>query len=312
MKTEAVVIQEPQKIHLRELSLDAMGADDVTVEIEYSGISTGTEKLIWSGKMPHFPGMGYPLVPGYESVGRVTHRGENTTLAIGQQVFVPGANCYGEVKGLFGGASSHVVVPQARLTPITEDLGMQGTLLALAATAYHVTQGQEDQQPDLIIGHGVVGRLLARIAVAKGKTPIVWETNPIRMQGALGYQVVNPQDDDRHDYGVICDASGDVSLINSLVTRIKKQGEIVLAGFYDQPISFMFAPAFMREMKMRIAAQWLPTDLQEVHALIQSKQLSLDGLITHTSFAKDAQNAYTTAFTEMQCLKMILNWRHQS
>ena len=157
-----------------------------------------------------------------------------------------------------------------------------------------------------------MGRLLARIAVAKGKTPIVWETNPIRMHGALGYQVANPQDDDRHDYGLICDASGDVSLINSLVTRIKKQGEIVLAGFYDQPISFMFAPAFMREMKMRIAAQWLPTDLQEVYALIQSKQLSLDGLITHTSFAKDAQNAYTTAFTEMQCLKMILNWRHQS
>lgn len=312
MKTEAVVIQEPQKIHLRELSLDAMGADDVTVEMEYSGISTGTEKLIWSGKMPHFPGMGYPLVPGYESVGRVTHRGENTTLAIGQQVFVPGANCYGEVKGLFGGASSHVVVPQVRLTPIDEELGMQGTLLALAATAYHVTQGREDQQPDLIIGHGVVGRLLARIAVAKGKTPIVWEINPIRMQGALGYQVVNPQDDDRHDYGVICDASGDVGLINTLVTRIRKQGEIVLAGFYDQPISFMFAPAFMREMKMRIAAQWLPTDLQEVHALIQSKQLSLDGLITHTSFAKDADKAYTTAFTEMQCLKMILNWRHQA
>ena len=46
-------------------------ADDVVVDIEYSGISTGTERLLWTGRMPAFPGMGYPLVPGYESVGRV-------------------------------------------------------------------------------------------------------------------------------------------------------------------------------------------------------------------------------------------------
>ena len=41
------------------------------MDIEWSGISTGTEKLLWSGRMPPFPGMGYPLVPGYESVGRI-------------------------------------------------------------------------------------------------------------------------------------------------------------------------------------------------------------------------------------------------
>ena len=309
MQANAITINQPKEVALRSLRIDDMGLEDVVVEMEYSGISTGTEKLIWSGAMPQFPGMGYPLVPGYESVGRISQVGEKVGLQEGQRVFVPGAKCYGEVKGLFGGASSHVVIPHQRLTVLDEDFGKEAILLALAATAYHVTEGKPEAQPDLIIGHGVVGRVLARIAIAKGKTPIVWETNPIRMTGATGYQVVNPKDDDYHQYGVICDASGDASLINQLITRLRPQGEIVLAGFYDQAISYMFAPAFMREMRMRIAAQWQPKDIQDVYQLIRSKQLALDGLITHNSNPQDADSAYHTAFNDMQCLKMTLDWR---
>jgi 3-hydroxyethyl bacteriochlorophyllide a dehydrogenase len=168
VEAQAIVINQPKQVSLKKLQIEDLGMDDVAVEMEYSGISTGTEKLIWSGLMPQFPGMGYPLVPGYESVGHITHVGENAKLKVGQRVFVPVAKCYGEVKGLFGGASSHVVIPAQRVTHLDEDDGAQSILLALAATAYHVTEGREQAQPDLIIGHGVVGRLLARIAVAKG------------------------------------------------------------------------------------------------------------------------------------------------
>jgi 2-desacetyl-2-hydroxyethyl bacteriochlorophyllide A dehydrogenase len=45
--------------------------------------------------MPHFPGMGYPLVPGYESVGVVIEAGADCRAALGETVFVPGARCYG-------------------------------------------------------------------------------------------------------------------------------------------------------------------------------------------------------------------------
>jgi 3-hydroxyethyl bacteriochlorophyllide a dehydrogenase len=40
------------------------------------------------------------------------------------------------------------------------------------------------------------------------------------------------------------------------VSRLAPGGEIVLAGFYDEPLSFTFPPAFMREARFRIAAQW--------------------------------------------------------
>ena len=86
---------------------------DVVVDVSWSGISTGTERLLWTGTMPPFPGMGYPLVPGYEFVGRVAQAGAQSGQREGDLVFVPGAKCFGPVRGLFGGAASRLVVPGA-------------------------------------------------------------------------------------------------------------------------------------------------------------------------------------------------------
>ena len=149
----AVVLQQPEQIALRELKLDAAGAEDVVVDMEWSGISTGTERLLWSGRMPAFPGMGYPLVPGYEGVGRVSAVGEDAGLKPGQRVFVPGARCYGEVRGLFGSAAARVVVPEARVVAVSEQLGERAILLALAATALHALDtGREGPHPGLAGG----------------------------------------------------------------------------------------------------------------------------------------------------------------
>lgn len=309
MKSLAVVFQQPGDLALTRLDLAAATQDDVVVDIEWSGISTGTERLLWSGRMPAFPGMGYPLVPGYESVGRVVQAGVRSGLQTGDRVFVPGATCYGEVRGLFGGAASRIVLPGARALAIGDSLGETGALLALAATAYHVAGGLLDAQPELIVGHGVLGRLLARLAVAAGASPVVWETNPTRRLGADGYTVVDPADDSRRNYRRICDVSGDAALLDTLIARLAPGGEVVLAGFYDTPLSFLFAPAFMREARIRVAAQWQPADLVAVRDLARSGALSLDGLITHRAEALHADAAYRTAFGDTDCLKMTLDWR---
>ena len=295
---------------MSRLELAAPGADDVVVDVEYSGISTGTERLLWSGRMPHFPGMGYPLVPGYESVGRVTAAGAHAGGRVGDWVFVPGARCFGNIRGLFGGAASRLVVPGARATSIDESLGADGVLLALAATAYHAIAVLNGRQPDLIVGHGVLGRLVARIATLQGGAPVVWERNAARRAiDDPGYRVIHPDQDERRDYRAICDVSGDSSLLDTLIARLARGGEIVLAGFYDQPLSFVFPPAFMREASIRVAAEWRPADLESVQSLVAAQHLSLAGLITHRLEARQAAAAYEQAFSDSTCLKMILDWR---
>jgi bacteriochlorophyllide a dehydrogenase len=109
MQTLAVVMDAPESLSLQQLELCALGEGDVLIEIEFSGISTGTERLLWTGRMPPFPGMGYPLVPGYESVGRIVDAGADARVRMGERVFVPGASCYKDARGLFGGAARRVM-----------------------------------------------------------------------------------------------------------------------------------------------------------------------------------------------------------
>jgi 3-hydroxyethyl bacteriochlorophyllide a dehydrogenase len=309
MQSTAIVFQQPKSLALTGLSLPEMGAADVKVEVEFSGISTGTERLLWDGTMPAFPGMGYPLVPGYETVGRVVDAGDQATLKVGTRVYIPGSQCFQEAKNLFGGSASKLVVPSARALPIQESLAERGVLFALAATAYHAHSAPGTKQPDLIVGHGVLGRMIARLAVLAGGHPVVWDTNPARRSGAVGYEVIDPSTDTRKNYKCICDVSGVSSLLDELIGRLAPGGEVVLAGFYDTSLSFVFPPAFMREARIRVAAQWSPPDLAAVIALAGDGLLSLDGLITHRQDATQADAAYRTAFGDADCLKMVLDWR---
>ncbi|MBV8970669.1 MAG: chlorophyll synthesis pathway protein BchC [Sphingomonadaceae bacterium] len=305
METTAVVLEVPERLSLRRLGLRPLADGDVVVRVDHSGISTGTERMLYRGTMPAFPGMGYPLVPGYESVGRVIDAGAGAEAMVGATVFVPGASCYTDARGLFGGAARTVILPAARAFAIDPALGADAPLLALAATAHHALAGQ--RAPDLIVGHGVLGRLLARLTIALGNpAPVVWETDRARADGARGYAVTDAASDDRRDYGVIVDVSG-TDLLDTLIPRLARQGEIVLAGFYDR-LGFAFPPAFMREATIRIAAEFRPADLAAVAAVTTRIRDLLTELVTHRTRAEAANDAYATAFGDPACLKMVLDW----
>jgi len=218
-------------------------------------------------------------VPGYETVSTVVRTGESPDIRVGDTVFVPGSYSFKGVRNIFGGAGSRLVVPHERVVRVAPALGPKAVLLACIALA--------------------LGML----------APTVWETQTLRREGAAGYTVIHPDEDSRTDYTAIFDVSGDGSLLNVLISRLAPGGEVVLAGFYKHDLSFAFAPAFMREAQIRVAAQWKKHDLLAVAALVESGTLSLDGLITHTRGPGRAREAYGVAFGDPQCLKMMLDWR---
>ena len=312
MITKAVVMSEPGSLSIQPVDLKSPSKEDVVIKINYSGISTGTEKLFYNGKMPQFPGMGYPLVPGYESTGEVVQAPKDSNLKIGDMVFVPGADCYsGSVKSLFGGSAQMIISSPNRLIKIDSTMGCNGALFALAATARHAIAGFGNKMPDVIVGHGVLGRLLARLVILAGeKPPIVWEKNILRHSGATDYEVVLPEYDERSDYDCIFDVSGDSEILDSLIGRVRKGGEVVLAGFYPERLGFGFAQAFLKEVSLRVSAEFTPEDVATTKLLIEDGSLSFDGLISNVSSAKEANKAYNIAFNNAECLKMVLDWRN--
>lgn len=306
LKSDAVVFLGNQQAELARLTLKDLEESELVVDIDWSGISTGTERLLWSGHMPAFPGLDYPLVPGYEAVGRVAFADGHPEL-IGEHVFVPGANCYQNAAGLFGATSSRIVIPEARAVRLGREAEQSDVLLALAATAHHALA--QSDLPQLIIGHGVLGRLIARLVIALGgAAPTVWETNPQRIDSD-GYTVLHPDEDENRAYSQICDVSGNVSAIDTAIAHAAKGAEIVLAGFYAERVSFEFPAAFMREIGFKIAAEWSSEDMDAVLTLRRRGLLSLDGLVTHIEAPRNAERAYQTAFSNADCLKMVLDWR---
>ena len=310
-RSTAVVFEQPRKMALRQVQLPEPHSTDCLIEVRWTGISTGTERLLWDGSMPPFPGLAYPLVPGYESVGTVVEPGKATALETGQRVFVPGSRGFTDVHGLFGGAAQSLVVPADRLVSLPSEMESTGVLLALAATACHALGRMEDLgPPELIIGHGALGRLLVRISETRYQmTPVVWETAPERREGNHNYTVIDPKEDDRRDYRRVCDVSGASLIIDQAVHHLAKGATVLLAGFYAAPIQFNFPAAFMREVDLRISAEWQSEDMQTALDLISVGDLSLSGIITHDQPYDSAETAYQKAFSDPRCLKMVLDWR---
>ena len=140
---QAIVIEAPRQLAVRSLELKPFEVADVEVEVSFSGISTGTERLLWDGTMPPFPGLGYPLVPGCETVGRVVRVGDAAGAAgtadcqLGDHVFIPGSYSFQGVRNIFGGAGSRLIVQHDRVVKVQPELGPKAVLLALAVTGYH-------------------------------------------------------------------------------------------------------------------------------------------------------------------------------
>ncbi|MEO0410352.1 MAG: chlorophyll synthesis pathway protein BchC [Pseudomonadota bacterium] len=309
MYANAVIFEKPGKLSIEQVELIDPGEDDLVVDVEWSGISTGTEKLLWTGDMPPFPGLEYPLVPGYETVGTVVDAAEANADRIGERVYVPGSIGYKNVRGLFGGSASTIIVPAEKALNVDRALGRDAVLLALAGTAHHALGSKGARLPQLIVGHGILGRLLARLTIALGGAePVVWDIDPGRRAGDHGYKVIDPADDAGSTYSHIYDVSGAASILDQLVSHLRPAGEVVLAGFYAGRVDFSFPPAFMKEARFRVAAEWQSADMVAVRRLLERGRLSFDGLVTHEAKSSDAAQAYEQAFTDSTCLKMVLNW----
>ena len=224
---------------------------------------------------------------------RWSRPGPTPGFRVGEQVFVPGANCFtGDVHGPV----------RRRLAPSGDQgragradrrrrLAPKGALLALAATARHALAGFDTALPDLIVGHGTLGRLLARLTVAAGApAPTVWEIDPARARRRRRLRRSSPPKTIRAATTARSTTPrARRACSTSWSCRIAKGGEIVLAGFYTEPVAFAFPPAFMKEARIRIAAEWAPDDLVATRALIESGALSLAGLITHRRPAAEAR-----------------------
>jgi 3-hydroxyethyl bacteriochlorophyllide a dehydrogenase len=225
MHTHAIVIPEPNRVELREVELTAPGPDDLVVQTVYTSISAGTERMLLAGRLPH-PMLSFPIVPGYETVGRVVGRGANVPAELeGQLVYVGGARCFVGVNPAWGGQAATLIADHRRVVPLGAIDPRHGVLLALAATALHgvdllateITENteisaitnaatsSETSVPSvankllvgkraLVLGQGPVGQIAARLLRRQGAWVAVTDREVSRLERAVADLKIGPDD----------------------------------------------------------------------------------------------------------------------
>jgi len=312
MHTQAVVIPEPGKVQLQDVTLNDPGPDDVIIETAYTSISAGTERMLLAGQMPH-PMLALPVVPGYETVGRVVEVGANVDATMRDQwVYVGGALCYDGVNAAWGGQSARLFTNATRVVPLDNVDPRQGVLLALAATALHGVDVMGDQARVLIIGQGPVGQLAARIAKNRGAEVIVADRSASRLSYAIGDQIINVDETPLTDVidepvNAIIEASGSMSALTGALPKLANGGTILLLGYY-QTLDLPYMPLFLKEARLLTAKEWAPGDLNRCRDLIASGDLDVASLLTHDFPITEVASAYEIALNDTDCLKLVLDW----
>lgn len=102
---KAIVMERPREVALRDVKLTEPRENAVIAQTEFSAISTGTDMKTYLGLQPAET-VYYPLVPGYENIGRVIEvRDPNSTFKVGDRVAINECRKFGDVCGAWGGGT---------------------------------------------------------------------------------------------------------------------------------------------------------------------------------------------------------------
>jgi 3-hydroxyethyl bacteriochlorophyllide a dehydrogenase len=325
--SKAVVIPRRNAIELNTVQLvcpkDRHLEDNVLIRTAYTSISAGTERMLLDGRMPH-PALSFPLIPGYETVGRVVEVGDQAPQdLLGQWVYVGGARCFSGVNAAWGGQSEYLYAEAERVVPLNNVEPDVGVLLALGATSMHGVNLAEVKQGDhvLILGQGIVGQLAARLArlLGAGRITVV-DRIAVRLAVSQADRIINVGEEaleeamggDKID--VLIEATGSMDALSSALPLLAEHGRVVLLGYYDH-IDVPYAPLFMREAHILVAREWEhgPTgDLPHMRDLLASGELKVKDLLTHRVPVERIQAAYRLALEDPSCLKVVVEWPDDS
>lgn len=239
---------------IREEALGAPGAGEVLVETRYSGISRGTEALVFAGRVPSgehermraphqagaFP---FPVKYGYQSVGRVV---AGAPALVGRAVFCLYPH------------QSHYVVPAGDVTALPD--GVPLARAVLAGNLETAVNGLWDAELRLgdrvaVVGGGVVGCLVAHLAArVPGCEVELVDVRPerARVAAALGVAFASPEQA-RPDADVVLHASGAPAGLATAVALAGQEATVVEMSWYgDRPVELALGgPFHSRRLTLR-------------------------------------------------------------
>jgi len=232
----------PRSVEIWELPTPRPAAGEVLVRTLSSGISGGTERLVYRGEIPAdlalddtIDALGgtfaYPFAYGYASVGEV--------VGSGQRVFA-----FHPHQDVFT-AQTDELVPLPALDPAA------ATLFPLVETALQVTldAGSGYRDRVVVLGAGVLGLLTGLLLQRAGWRPLIAE--PLQWRRAIadsvGVPAAAPAELPRAEVPLVIDASGNPDAPAMALDLLAHEGTLLIASWFGtKPVVLPLGGAFHR------------------------------------------------------------------
>ena len=286
---KAVVFSGVKDVHVEEFDVPTPEGEDVLVKIDACAICTWEQRVYTGVKKVE-----YPFVGGHEMVGKIMAMGPkvNTNewhigdrVAIG--VMLPCGQCYqcktgneqncehfnhsSPIKGLpyigMGGLCSHYVANQRNLFKFDNISSEEATITEPISCVSRSVKTADIRLGDVVvvIGCGIMGLLHVTLAVNRGATVIVSDTNEERTALALKLGAkyrVNPVKENlvekvkEYTGGikaqVVFDTTPIAAVVKDAMACLANNGRLVLYSSFYPDVPIEFSPDWLHKSAVKI------------------------------------------------------------
>lgn len=326
-----MVATAPWTVEFQEVVIPDPSEDDVVIEVTHSWISNGTEGSFVrgeriSGDTPWVEGnpQPFPIVTGYQKVGRVEWVGADVTgLAKGDIVFATTS----KIKGMHfsqGGHVSPAVTPWQEVWKVPPGLDPESvSCLVLAQVGYNCGTAAPVNPGDraVVVGDGLVGHWSAQTLKHRGASVMIVGKYDERLAcyspGADDRRVNINRDDfstalsqwSPDGINVLIDTVGSVAFMESAYPSMKRFGHLVSAGFHGNRGLIDIQRMRLRELSLQAPSGWTRDRMNRTLELLAAGALSTSHLITHRFPVNHAADAFDLILSRREhALGVVLIW----
>lgn len=330
MKTKQIVFTKPYTAELLEVECLSPKENEVTVALEYSAISAGTEKANFIGVVSEAGPAPFPRTVGYSAVGKITAVGDGVNdLRVGDRVVV-----------YWGVHQANITVSRNNVIKVPDEISSKEAALvfisAFPLAAIRKTR-LEIGESALVMGLGILGIFAVQQLRAAGAYPII-AADPVKERRELALKMgadfaLDPTKEgfakeamDLSDGGVnVCiEVTGLGAGLIGALDCMKKMGRVALLGCTRNPhfeinyyskvhvpgISLIGAHTKARPQKESSPGFWTDEDdLKALFKLIKGRRLNYMDMISEIHSPNEAQTVYDRLVNEKDFpIGVLFDW----